>query len=71
MKVEYKAGTTESEMLLCTAQVGAIQRMLIAEPEIFSLKDIQVLLGKYEKYIYNYTSVCVALHKGIAVDLTL
>lgn len=69
MKVEYVAGITEAQILLCTAQIGAIQRMLIAEPEIFSLKDIQVLLGGYEKYIHNYLNICDALHKGVLVDL--
>jgi hypothetical protein len=69
MKIQYKAGITEAQILLCSAQIGAIQRMLQSEPEVFSLKDIQVLLGRYQAYIFNYLDVCDSLYQGITVNL--
>ena len=69
MKVEYLPGTTEGQILLCTAQIGAIQRMLRQEASIFSLKDIQALLGGYQKYIANYKEICNALYEGVVVNL--
>lgn len=69
MKIEYFPGTINGQILLCTAQIGAIQRMLKSEPGIFSLKDIQVLLGGYQKYISNYMEVCDALYEGVVVNL--
>lgn len=69
MKIEYLPGTTEGSILLCVAQIGAIQRMIKNETGIFSLKDIQVLLSAYQKHIANYFEICTALNEGVEVDL--